>query len=411
MALVTKVHQSLYFVFLSEMAFLIMRFIYYIVISVLVLISCKPAITPEHIIMTGHFPALPGQMVYLDELEVRGKVALDSAIIDDEGHFQLKILSDLPGFFMLRTNPQNSILLLIEKNDEPSIHSEHRDFNLGYQVDGSEGSNLLQAFELFMQKQKSRLDSIAEAYYDARGTENFLETKEKLDAVYEDIVADQKIYTEQFVNTNPGSIASLIVLNRKLGQVHILDEEEDFILFHRTDSVLTIKYPGNKHVADHNKRVREIRSRIFDRKMAEEKVKPGIKAPDIVLPDTSGKMISLKSFAGMPTILYFWAGWNAQSRLSNRRLAELYPDWQKNNIQILGISLDEHAVIWKGAIQLDQLAWPQVSDLKGIDSPVRWDYNLPDKLPFYYLLDDKLKIVYKHDHLDSLITKLDQIFF
>jgi len=388
-----------------------MRFIYYIVISVLVLISCKPAITPEHIIITGHFPALPGQVVYLDELEVRGKATLDSAIIDEEGHFQLKFLSGLPGFFMLRTNPQNSILLLIEKNDEPSIHSEHYDFNLGYHADGSEGSNLLHAFELFMKKQKSRLDSIAEAYYDAKGSENFLETKEKLDAVYEDIVARQKIYIKDFVNTNPGSLASLIVLNRKLGQVHVLDEEEDFILFHRTDSALTIQYPENKHVADHHKRVKEIRTRIFDRKMAEEKVKPGNKAPDIVLPDTTGKMISLKSFTGKPTILYFWAGWNAPSRLSNQKLTGLYPDWQKNNIQMLGVSLDEHAVIWKGAIQLDQLAWPQVSDLKGINSPVRGDYNLPDMLPYFYLLDEKLKIIYKHDHLDSLITKLDQIFF
>jgi peroxiredoxin len=331
--------------------------------------------------------------------------------MDPDGFFRFDIQIKESGFFLLRTDALNTILLLVEKEDEPNLSSENKIFSEGYQVKGSHGSALLRDFEMFMQRQKVRLDSISEAYYSARGSEYFMEIKQELDVLYDRIVEDQRRYIEDFVQNNPGSLASLIVLNRRLGQVHVLDEEEDFVFFHRTDSALTQQYPGNKHVVDHHKRVNEIRARIFDRRMAEEKVKPGKKAPDIVLPDTTGQMISLKSFTGKPTILYFWAGWNAPSRSDNRRLTELYPELQSKGVQMLGISLDENEVVWKGAIKLDRLSWPQVSDLQGLNSQISNAYNLPDRLPYYYLLDEKLKIVSKHSQMDSLLVELDKIIF
>jgi peroxiredoxin len=387
------------------------RCFFYVIFLGVTLISCSTTPTGDQVSVTGRFPALSGHMIYLDELEVSKSVSVDSMRIDPDGSFRFSIQMNEPGFFLLRSDPQNNILLLIEEADEPTLSSENTIFSEGYQVMGSSGSELLRDFEMFMQKQKIRLDSIAEVYYSARGSEYFLETKHELDVLYEKIVEDQRRYIEDFVHNNPGSLASLIVLNRKLGQVHVVDEEEDFVLFHRTDSALTMQYHGNKNVADHHRRVKEIRARIFDRRMAEEKVKPGKKAPDIVLPDTTGKMISLKSFTGKPAILCFWAGWNAPSRFDNRRLTELYPEFQRKGVQMLGISLDENAVVWKGAIKLDRLSWTQVSDLKGLDSQISNAYNLPQRLPYYYLLDEKLRIVSKHNELDSLLIELDKIIF
>jgi peroxiredoxin len=386
-----------------------MRLIDYSGVFCIVMASCTTPVVHEHITVLGQFPALSGKMLYLDELEVRRADPVDSAIIDEEGNFQFYFLADEPGFYMLRTDPGNSILLLIEEDDQPHLYTENRIFSQGYQVNGSPGSVLLRDFEMFMQSQKDRMDSIAKIYHEARGSEDFLEIRERLDLVYARVVQEQKRYIEDFVSTYSGSLSVLIVLNRKLGQVNILDEEEDFILFQRADSALMLKYPLNKHVTEHNRRVKEIRARIQDRKIAEEKVKPGKKSPEIFLPDTTGNMISLEDFSGNPIILYFWEGWNASSRQDNRRLVRLYPEWLKAGVRMLGISLDENNVIWKGAIKLDRLPWPQVSDLKGPDSPIRSDFNLPDRLPYYFLLDDELRIVYKHGDLDSLIVELDKI--
>jgi hypothetical protein len=51
-----------------------------------------------------------------------------------------------------------------------------------------------------------------------------------------------------------------------------------------------------------------------------------------------------------------------------------------------------------------------VSDLGGFKSKVKKDYNLPDELPYYYLLDEDLKIRYKNNNLDSLLIHLDKLF-
>lgn len=76
---------------------------------------------------------------------------------------------------------------------------------------------------------------------------------------------------------------------------------------------------------------------------------------------------------------------------------------------MLGVSLDENAVVWKGAVKLDQLQWPQVTELNGLHSEISKRYNLSDELPFYYLIDKDQAIVYKNNSLDSLLIHLDQL--
>ena len=155
--------------------------------------------------------------------------------------------------------------------------------------------------------------------------------------------------------------------------------------------------------------MKEVQGRIFERRVAEDKVLPGKKAPDIVLNDTTGNPVSLKSFAGHPVLIQFWAGWNAVARQDNQQLVKLYPSFQKSGVKILGVSFDDNGMIWKGAIKLDELPWPQVSDLQGMRSEIAKTYNLPEELPYYYLLDNDLTIVYKNSSIDSVLIQLEQL--
>jgi peroxiredoxin len=230
-----------------------------------------------------------------------------------------------------------------------------------------------------------------------------MEIKAELDSVYDIIYLDQRKYVADFVKEHPSSLVSLIVLNRKLGNTAVIDEEKDFHLFHQTDSLLSFAYPNNKHVVDHQKRTKEIRLRIFDYYQAERKVIPGKKAPDIVLNDTAGNLHSIKSFMGKKVIVYFWAGWDARSRQDNRKLVKIYDELKLKNTEIIGVSLDENEVVWKGAVKLDKLPWLNVSSLKGFRSEVKKSYNVSDELPFYYLLDEEQRIVGKSLELDKII--------
>lgn len=386
------------------------RKLFFILSAFLIFVACNHPNSGITTMIGGSFPALSNQILHLDELDVRKSVTVDSVILEEDGSFLFTFPLKQAGFYVLRTGKDNILLLQLEKGEHVTVKSDHKQFEDGYEVSGSPGSETLAVYDRFMTHQKARIDSIAKVYYDAKGSDNFMQTKAGLDSIYQKIIDDQHKYVIGYISKNPGALPSLIMINRRLGNEPPVDEEKDFIYLHRIDSALSVNYPGNKHTLDNHQRVMEIQGRIFDRRMAEEKVKTGNKAPDIVLTDTAGKPVSLKSYTGSPTIIYFWAGWNAVSRQDYRTLKKDYDKLKSDGIKILGVSLDENAVVWKGAIKLDRTPWTQVSDLKGLESPIKKAYNLPDDLPFYYLIDKDQHIVYKNKSLDSLLIRIDQLF-
>ncbi|MCD4791215.1 MAG: TlpA family protein disulfide reductase, partial [Bacteroidales bacterium] len=299
--------------------------------------------------------------------------------------------------------------LQLEKNETVKVNSNNDYFSTQYEVKGSPGSQLLMEFECFMTKQKQRVDSLAYVFKTSQGKPDFYNTKLKLDSIYVIVYNDQRRYVKEFIGKNPGSLASLIIINSKLGNNKVMDEEEDFIYFHRIDSALTINYPENKHTIDHHNRIKEVRQKKLDKFIADEKLKPGKKAPDIVIHDINDQIVSLQDMGGQKILVYFWAGWNAKSRQDNKKLVPIYNELKQHNIEIFGVSLDENEKVWKGAIKLDKLPWIQGSDLKGLKSPVNKAYNLNDELPFYYLIDEEGRIIYKGNDVDKIIRKLEEL--
>lgn len=387
-----------------------MKKIVHLFLLILLLNACTSHQEKGSTLINGSLPKMANQWLYIQELEVKKINPVDSVLIEKEGGFEISIDLSEPGFYILKTYNDNYALLFIEPNNTITINSAFDLFQEGYEVPGSVDSELLRDFEQLMNLQKQKVDSLAIELNNSRGLENFYEKKIVLDSAYFEIYSLQRDYVIEFIETNSSSLVSLIVLNRKLGNNKILDEEKDFIYFHRLDSSLMVNYPNNKHAIDNHKRVEQIRYDKFDRFVADKKLEPGKKAPKIVLKDTSGQFISLKDLAGKKVLIYFWAGWDAKSRQDNQELISIYPKLQSNNMEILGVSLDEHEKVWKGAISLDKTPWIQGSDLMGKNSKVVKSYNLQDELPYYYIVDEGGKIIFRNKDLNAINNKLDELF-
>ncbi len=380
------------------------------IIGLLILISvvsCKNKTEEINLVIEGNFPGLAEKWLYLDELEVHNVLNIDSVVIEKNGEFQFDLTLSEAGFYLLRNEANMQILLLLEKGENVKLKADGNPFKDGYEVTGSPGSQLLKDFDRFMTLQKQRVDSLAFAYNEAAGTQDFYPLKLKLDSIYDIIYHDQKEYVKEFILDHPASLSSLFVLNSKLGSNAVMDGDQDFPIFKMLDSALMIHYPENKNVIDHHERVLEIKARIYDKFMADEKLSVGSKAPSIVMKDTTGKLFSLRNLQGETVLLYFWAGWNAQSRLDNRKLVPMYKQLKKQGIEVFGISLDENEKVWKGAIKLDKLPWIQGSDLMGLKSPANKKFNLNGELPHYYIIDADGKIVDKNKDIDVILESLD----
>lgn len=387
-----------------------MKSLIQLLISILLIASCTSNHKQGSTLISGNFPTMEGEWIYLEELEVSKINLLDSVRIDNEGNFEFDLTVSETGFYILKIQNDNYALMLIEPGMHISINSISGFFLEDYEVEGSDDTQLLRDFELFMIGQKRKVDSLAIELNNSKGTENFYEKKIELDSAYYNIFTAQRNYVIDFVESNMSSMATLIVINRKLGNNKILDEESDFIYFHKLDSALMVNYPNNKHALDNNKRIQQIRGEKFDRFLADKKLEPGKKAPNIILKDTSGQFISLKDLASNKVLICFWAGWNAKSRQDNHKLISLYPKLQANKMIVFGVSMDEHEKVWKGAINLDKTPWIQGSDLMGKDSKIIKDYNLIDELPYYYIVDEERNIIYRNKDLDLIINKLDELF-
>jgi hypothetical protein len=142
---------------------------------------------------------------------------------------------------------------------------------------------------------------------------------------------------------------------------------------------------------------------IGDRLKILVRLQPGTMAPAIAgkLPD--GKPFDLKALHKKLILVEFWKAGNFQSRLNHQAmLKDPQPLFMRlGDLGIVSISFDKKRDWWLGSMRDDKLTWPQVSDLKGSDSPnfTNWDIQ---NLPTYWLLDGTGHIIERDLQLSEI---------
>ena len=67
----------------------------------------------------------------------------------------------------------------------------------------------------------------------------------------------------------------------------------------------------------------------------------GGKAPDFVLPDAEGRLVSLKDFRGRPLVIHFWATWCPYCKKVQPGLQALADRYADQGLVLIGISFRE----------------------------------------------------------------------
>ncbi len=134
----------------------------------------------------------------------------------------------------------------------------------------------------------------------------------------------------------------------------------------------------------------------------------GTVMPDFSQADTSGKMITLKSFRGQYVLIDFWASWCRPCRDENPNVVSNFNKYKSKNFTVLGVSLDQAKPAWLNAIQMDALAWTQLSDLKGWKNDVAAQFRI-SSIPQNFLLDPDGKIIGKNLRGEELGRKLEEL--
>jgi len=135
----------------------------------------------------------------------------------------------------------------------------------------------------------------------------------------------------------------------------------------------------------------------------------GDEAPDFTAATPEGGTKSLKSLRGKVLLVDFWASWCGPCRRENPNVVAVYNKYKDKGFDVLGVSLDQDATRWKGAIEQDKLSWHHVSDLGGWGSAPAKLYKVTG-IPQTLLLDKNGVIIAKNLRGPALEEKLKEIF-
>jgi peroxiredoxin len=323
---------------------------------------------------------------------------LDSAKLNgNSGHFTLTGMTHDQEIYEVVFG--NDLLAVPLVNDVPEMKmvvdlGKKDDF---YEITGSEASNQLKDLvnifgrkDFEVSRTMTQLDSLKGIHASDSAVLSVTDKKNKA-------VQDLNTYLKEFLNTNNNAPVCALALgwaSRSLTRAEFESSLDNLVKkFPASPIIMGIKMDYEKQLAQMEK---------------ENSSWVGKQAPEMSLPDASGKSISLASFKGKYLLVDFWASWCGPCRAENPNVVAAYKEFKDKNFAILGVSLDKEKDAWQDAIKEDHLTWTHVSDLKYWQSQAVETFHFSG-IPFNVLIDPEGKIIGQGLRGDELENKLKQV--
>ena len=380
-----------------------MKKLFYVLIGLCAFCSCES--TGYRI--SGYIPGAPdGAKVYLAPYDAFQDPNWDSTVIKNE-RFVLKntipmvsprvvaITIDLNSGEKDYSKIKSSRALFLKEGDRismechvdslPSSRWEARDKSLNVVWQGSADQ------DLYVNYLKDRKDVVIER--NKLGDQYFMDYYKKSDVpsermpelmnmVHQVKALGRKLNakTLDLMKANGSSLVSVYVGDALLkGNFSVFTESEIDAIHDLVDPLLLSSPMGEK----------------FEEAVAQAKVlAKGKRYTDINLVDLKGNQVRLSEFMkeGQCNMLEFWASWCSPCRGEIPHLRRVYGLCEKDNFNMISVSIDDKESDWKKALKEENMKWIQLCDLKGWKGEVINKYKIQG-VPFCLILDKEGRII------------------
>ena len=137
----------------------------------------------------------------------------------------------------------------------------------------------------------------------------------------------------------------------------------------------------------------------------------GTTVTDFAMDDADGKSHRLSEWCGKGNyvLIDFWASWCAPCLRELPNVVKCYDQYHGKGFEVLGISFDNQKDAWLAAVKRLNMAWPQLSDLKGWNSLAAVVFGI-QSIPANILVDPHGRIVALDLRGSALSDKLAEIY-
>ena len=361
-----------------------------LVSATIALFSCGGTdATGEKVVITGNLQNVPQGVVVLSQYTDSRPKVLDTLEIKSNGDFSFEFDSiSAPTFYELNLYGQRVVKLALFTEDVDVKFNFSDPTSL--QIEGSKDSKEMLKLEKLMEEYQVKVNQLNERYYEAM-SKNDAPVIQQIQVDAMTLESQQVVSVKEMIESMGNSFASLAAIG-------LLNPQNDFPFIDALVTELNDNYPGSPAILQMKQQLDELRALAV-----------GQEAPDIVLPDPSGKSTKLSDLRGKYVLIDFWAAWCKPCRQENPNVVRLYTQYNSKGFEVFGVSLDRSREDWIKAIADDRLNWTQVSDLLYINSAAAELYQI-QAIPATYLIDPDGKIIAKDLRGPSLEAKLAELF-
>lgn len=368
----------------------------------LVLAACGK----DQVKISGHILNADTTMLYLDEVNVYDIIPVDSMTLRKKGNFSFSFRSSEPGFYQLRLNSNQVIVLFPEPGQHIKVHADASNLMSTLSIEGSNDTEQLTKLIFMLNATRTKLDSVSRL---AQGTtqDSILA---RLNKEYNRILETHRKASIAYILTHANSLSSLYVLYQQYQpDAYVFYKTTDIQFFKIVSDSLSKYYPGSKHVAALKAYTRNLIDNYNTNVILQKGLNKGASLPIVALPDITGDTVTLQSLKGKVVLLSFWASDDEASVRQNLELKKVYERYRSRGFEIMQVSFDRSEDVWAKAVRFDELPWISVIDKTFPNSVTAGNYNIAALPANYLIAKDNATILAKNLTSSQLQEKLGEL--